>query len=267
MPPPGEADAAGGVAGQAVGAGAPYSVEWRDGLALVRLTSGKANALNPRSLAAVESALDDAAGGGARGVILTGYERFFSAGLDLVTLYGLERDAMDGFMAWFDAAMLRAFAFPRPVVAAIGGHAVAGGAVLALACDARVMGATAGRIGLNEIRLGVPFPASALEIVRHAVPARSAESVLYEGELFDPRAALEEVWSPRSRKATSSTRLAACVAGSRRRPRAPSRPSRRPSRDRPWSGRGRRLRRFDAPSWTRGTRPRLATGSARLARV
>ena len=169
----------------------PYRVEWRDGLALVRLTSGKANALNPRSLAALERALDEAAGGDARGVVLTGYERFFSAGLDLVTLYGLERDAMDGFMAWFDAVMLRVFAFPRPVVAALGGHAVAGGAVLALACDARVMGAGAGRFGLNEIRLGVPFPASALEIVRYAVPARSVEAALYEGELVDPRGALE----------------------------------------------------------------------------
>jgi Delta3-Delta2-enoyl-CoA isomerase len=176
--------------GRTAGEAAPYRVEWRDGLALVRLTSGKANALNPRSLAAIERALDEATGGGARGVILAGYDRFFSAGLDLVTLYGLERDAMDGFMAWFDAVMLRVFAFPRPVVAAVGGHAVAGGAILALACDARVMGATAGRFGLNEIRLGVPFPASALEIVRHAVPSGSVEEVLYEGELFDPEAAL-----------------------------------------------------------------------------
>jgi enoyl-CoA hydratase len=169
-----------------VGPAAPYRLEWRDGLALVRLTCGKANALNPHSLAAVERALDEAAGGGARGLVLTGYGRFFSAGLDLVTLYGLERDAMDGFMAWFDAVMLRVFSFPGPVVAAVGGHAVAGGAVLALACDARVMGAGAGRFGLNEIRLGVPFPASALEIVRHAVPAASLARVLYEGELFDP---------------------------------------------------------------------------------
>ena len=168
-------------------------------------------------------------------------------------------------MAWFDAVMLRVFAFPRPVVAAIGGHAVAGGAVLALACDARVMGAKAGRIGLNEIRLGVPFPASALEIVRHAVPARSVESVLYEGELFDPRAALErglvtEVVEGDVVEAARRVcgRLAAAPA-------APSRPSRPPSRGRPWSGRGRRSRRFDAPSWTRGTRPRLAIGSARLA--
>ncbi len=169
------------------GEAAPYRLEWRDGLALVRLTCGKANALNPGSLAAIERALDEAAGGGARGLVLTGYERFFSAGLDLVTLYGVERAAMDQFMARFDAVMLRVFAFPRPVVAAVGGHAVAGGGILALACDARVMGATAGRFGLNEIRLGVPFPASALEIARHAVPAGSVERVLYEGELHEPR--------------------------------------------------------------------------------
>jgi enoyl-CoA hydratase len=169
---------------------APYRVVWRDGLALVHLSCGKANALNPRSLAAIERAFDEVEAGGARGVVLTGYDRFFSAGLDLVHLYELERDAMDGFMAWFDAIMLRVFAFPRPVVAAVAGHAVAGGAVLALTCDGRVMGAGAGRFGLNEIRLGVPFPASALEIVRHAVPAGSVERVLYDGELFEPRAAL-----------------------------------------------------------------------------
>ena len=62
--------------------------------------------------------------------------------------------------------------------------------MLALACDARVMGAGVGRFGLNEIRLGVPFPASALEIVRYAVPARSVEAALYDGELIDPREAL-----------------------------------------------------------------------------
>jgi enoyl-CoA hydratase/carnithine racemase len=168
----------------------PYRVVWHDGLAEVHLRCGKANALNPRTLAAIERALGEVEGGGARGVVLTGYDRFFSAGLDLVHLYGLERDAMDGFMAWFDSVMLRVFAFPRPMVAAVSGHAVAGGAILALACDARVMGAAAGRFGLNEIRLGVPFPASALEIARHAVPAGSVADVLYEGELFEPPAAL-----------------------------------------------------------------------------
>jgi enoyl-CoA hydratase len=97
---------------------------------------------------------------------------------------------MDTFMQRFDAVMLRVFTFPRPVVAAIGGHAVAGGAILALACDVRVMGERTGRFGLNEVRLGVPFPASALEIARHAIPAAFVERALWEGELLDPAEAL-----------------------------------------------------------------------------
>jgi enoyl-CoA hydratase len=167
-----------------------YRLEWCEGLALLRLACGKANALNPQSLAALGAGLDEAAAGGARGLVLTGYGRFFSAGLDLVGLYDVGRSAMDAFMRDFDAVMLRVFEFPRPVVAAVGGHAVAGGAVLALACDVRVMGSAAGRFGLNEVRLGVPFPASAMEIVRHAVPPSAVERVLYEGELFEPGEAL-----------------------------------------------------------------------------
>ena len=169
-------------------AGGLYAVEWHGDVADVRLTCGKANALNGRSLAAIDRALDEVER--ARGVVLTGYDHFFSAGLDLVELYDLDRPAMDGFMREFDRVMLRVFTFPRPVVAAVSGHAVAGGCILALACDARVATDHGIRIGLNEIRLGVPFPASALEIVRHTVPAALAEAVLYGGELYPPAEAL-----------------------------------------------------------------------------
>lgn len=167
-------------------AGDLYRLDWRDGVAEIRLTCGKANALNLRSLAAITAAFEAARAGQARGVVLTGYDRFFSAGLDLVTLYELDRPGMDAFMREFDRVMLEVFTFPRPVVAAVGGHAVAGGAILALACDARVAGATGIRVGLNEVRLGVPFPASALEIVRHTVPVASVETALYGGELHAP---------------------------------------------------------------------------------
>ena len=168
----------------------PYGLSWQDGIVLAQLRCGKANALNPRSLAAVDAALDGATRGGARGVVLTGYDRFFSAGLDLVTLYDLAPAALDVFMREFDRVMLRVFAFPRPLVAAIGGHAVAGGCVLALAGDVRVMTAERARIGLNEIRLGVPFPASALEIARHAVSPTFLDSVLAEGDLYGAPEAL-----------------------------------------------------------------------------
>lgn len=167
-----------------------YDVARVDGLAEVRLTCGKANALNPRSLAAIASALDEAEAADARGVVLTGYDRFFSSGLDLVSLYDLDRPAMDAFVREFDRVMLRVFTFPRPVIAAVNGYAVAGGCILALACDARLVSAGAARIGLNEIQLGLAFPASALEIARHAVPAPSLDSVLYGGLLCTPDEAL-----------------------------------------------------------------------------
>jgi enoyl-CoA hydratase len=160
-------------------------------VAEIRLECGKANALNGRSLDALAAAFAEVAGGDARGVVLTGYDRYFSAGLDLVDLYALDRAAMDGFVARFDQVMLEIFAFPRPVVAAINGHAVAGGCILALACDARLMQAGPGRIGLNEIQLGLPFPASALEIARRSIPAASLDTVLYGGQLYTPEEALE----------------------------------------------------------------------------
>src|SRR5262249_44723026 len=155
----------GALSGQAPGLG--YEITRRDGLAEIRLACGKANALNPRSLAALAGALAEARQSDAAGVVLTGYDGFFSAGLDLVQSYALEPAAMDAFMRGFDHVMLEVFAFPAPVVAAVNGHAVAGGCILALACDARVTVERSIAIGLNEIRLGVPFPASALEIARY----------------------------------------------------------------------------------------------------
>lgn len=152
--------------------------------------SGKANALNSQSLAAISQALDEAGRAQARGVILTGYDRFFSAGLDLVTLYELDRPRLEAFVQEFDRVMLQVFAFPRPIVAAVNGHAVAGGCILALACDARLMPDHGAQIGLNEIRLGMPFPASALEIARYGLPMEYADSILYGGQLYTPLEAM-----------------------------------------------------------------------------
>jgi enoyl-CoA hydratase/carnithine racemase len=169
---------------------AGYRITWQGAIAEIRLEYGKANALNPRSLAAIDGALGEAARGNARGVVLTGYDRYFSAGLDLVTLYDLDRADLDAFVAEFDRVMLAVFTFPAPVVAAVNGHAVAGGGILAFASDARLMVAGDARIGLNEVRLGLPFPASALEIARRAVLPEWLDSVLYGGQLYTPDEAL-----------------------------------------------------------------------------
>jgi enoyl-CoA hydratase len=167
-----------------------YAVIRHGGTAEIRLSCGRANALNPRSLAVLAAAFDEVAAGDARGIVLTGYDGFFSAGLDLVELYDLDPSTMDGFVTDFDRLMLRVFAEPRPVVAAINGHAIAGGCILALACDVRVLAAGDARVGLNEIRLGLPFPASALAIARHAVPTEHLQTILYGGQLYQPADAL-----------------------------------------------------------------------------
>jgi enoyl-CoA hydratase len=82
------------------------------------------------------------------------------------------------------------FTFPRPVVAAVNGHAIAGGCVIVLACDIRLMAEGAGRIGVPELLVGVPFPAAALEVVRFAVPQDKVQLLLYTGRTLPPQEAL-----------------------------------------------------------------------------
>jgi enoyl-CoA hydratase len=162
----------------------PFIVEQSDAVAVVRLQVGKANAMGPAFLRALDAALDQAAG--SRAVVLTGYERYFCAGLDLPTLYGFDRAALGAFMEEFDRLVLRVFAWPAPVVMAVNGHAVAGGCILALAGDVRLLARGDGKMGLNEIELGIPFPTSALEVARAALPPAHLETILYGGQLYDP---------------------------------------------------------------------------------
>ena len=162
----------------------PYMVEEADGVAVVRLQTGRANAINPAFLEAANAALEKATGAGA--VVLTGYDRYFCAGLDLVTLSDFSRGQMLAFMGQFDRLGLRLFTWPRPVVAAINGHAIAGGCALALACDVRIMARGEFRMGLNEIELGLPLPISALEVARASIPQAHLDTLLYGGQLYGP---------------------------------------------------------------------------------
>src|SRR5688572_29188394 len=114
-------------------------IERRGQVALLQMNAGKANALGPAWLESMEKLMDEVLASDARAVVVTGYEGFFSAGLDLPALVGLSREDMVAFMDRFSKTMLRLFELPRPVVAAINGHAIAGGCVCALQCDARIM--------------------------------------------------------------------------------------------------------------------------------
>lgn len=169
---------------------AAYHLDCKDHLGVLHLHASSANAMNDRVLQALTQGLAAARAANLRGLILTGYERFFSAGLDLLTVYDFDREQMRRFIAHWENTMIELFAFPLPVVAAINGAAAAGGCLMALACDYRVMAKEA-RIGMTGIRLGIALPAAALEIFRDVVPAANSASVLFSGKLFDAEEALK----------------------------------------------------------------------------
>src|SRR5688572_11127240 len=123
-----------------------------NGVATLALSRGKVNAINPELVQALERRLDEVEADDAiRAVVLTGRGSFFSFGWDVPELLSYEPEAFAAFVARFAQLYRRLFAFPKPVVAAINGHAPAGGCMLALACDLRIMASASARIGLNEI--------------------------------------------------------------------------------------------------------------------
>jgi enoyl-CoA hydratase len=144
----------------------------------IRMAHGKVSALDLELCLALQSAFEEAAADdGVGAVVLTGTGSIFSAGVDLPRMISADGNYISEFASALDAALRTLFVFPKPVVAAVNGHAIAGGAILAFACDHRLM--SAGRIGVPELLVGVPFPAMALAIVRFAIPPQHQQSMLY----------------------------------------------------------------------------------------
>jgi Delta3-Delta2-enoyl-CoA isomerase len=164
-------------------------VERSGQVAVLRLENGKANSISPAFLERLQRLLGEI--GDARAAVMVGQGSAFSAGLDLPALVDLDRPAMRSFILGFDEAMLRVFELPVPVVAAVNGHAVAGGCVLALQADVRIGADRDARIGLNETRLGIGLPAVVLETLRAQLPGPSLAAIALEGKLVSPREALQ----------------------------------------------------------------------------
>jgi enoyl-CoA hydratase/carnithine racemase len=128
--------------------------------------------------------------GGPAAVVLTGAGRAFSAGADLHRLLDGGPDYLREFLPALSEAFYAVFTFDRPVVAAVNGHAIAGGAVLACCADVRLMADGGGRIGVPEIKVGVPFPRVALEVVTHAVGPKVAGRLVRGADTVPPSEAL-----------------------------------------------------------------------------
>jgi enoyl-CoA hydratase len=153
------------------------------GVVVLTVRHGSVNALDLALLTALPQAL---AGAGDAPVVLTGAGRCFSAGVDLKRIVDGGAPYVAEFLPALSTAVLAVFDHPRPVVAAVNGHALAGGCVLAAACDVRLM--SGGTIGLTELAAGVPFPTVPLEVMRHAAGAAVDRLVLTAARL-DPAAA------------------------------------------------------------------------------
>lgn len=158
----------------------------------LRLARAPVNALNPDLCHAITESLQAAVANGARGIVLAGGPKVFSAGLDVPFLLSLGSNQAALLQAWtafFDAARALATC-PVPVVAAMAGHAPAGGCVLALCCDYRIMADGPYRIGLNETQVGLVAPEGIQALMARAVGAHRAERLLVAGAMVDAGQAL-----------------------------------------------------------------------------
>ncbi|WP_433928536.1 enoyl-CoA hydratase/isomerase family protein [Sorangium cellulosum] len=162
------------------------------GVAEVVLNRPKVNAMSQavlREMADVFRRLaeDDAV----RGVLVRGAGSCLSAGLDLREVASLDREELPGFLDAFDAAFGAAFRFPKPFAAAVHGHAIAGGAVLAMCADYIALGDGDYKVGLPELAVGIPFPRVAFEVVRAACPAPAFRRLVFGADLLSPAEVFE----------------------------------------------------------------------------
>ncbi len=150
------------------------------------------NALDEMLMESLRSALASLAVRGAPPLLLrSGHRSLFCPGWDLKRLAAAGYEDVRRFLAQFNALLGDLFSYPGPTAAAITGHAVAGGCLLAIACDLRVMALGPARIGLSEVNLGVPVPATAVRMLRRRLPPKALDDLVLHGEGMSAERALE----------------------------------------------------------------------------
>ena len=152
-----------------------------DGIRVLKLAHGKVSAIDIELGEAVAAELKAAMEPSVKAVIVTGSGSSFSAGVDLFRLIKDGPDYGRRFLPVLDELLRATLTFPKPIVAAVNGHAIAGGCILAAACDHRIMTEGAGRIGIPELAVGVPFPALPLQIMAARVTDAHLRDLVYTG--------------------------------------------------------------------------------------
>jgi enoyl-CoA hydratase len=162
----------------------------RGGIAVVKLVHGKANALDIEFCEAIAEQFETLRDSDARAVVLTGQGAIFSAGVDLIRLSEGGAPYVWRFLPALHRLYDTVFFFPKPVVAAVNGHAIAGGCVLQNCADRRIAAAGGARIGVTELLVGVPFPPLAFEVMRFATPPVFFAETILNGATYLPDVAL-----------------------------------------------------------------------------
>jgi enoyl-CoA hydratase/carnithine racemase len=168
-------------------------VQYVDQIAILALTKGVTNAIEgvlvDQLAVTLEVAENDP---NVRGVVLaSANDKFFSIGFDIPQLYQLPPDEFAIFYRAFNRLCLDLYTLPKPTAAAITGHATAGGCILALCCDYRMVAQGHKLMGLNEIKLGVPVPYVADRILRQLVGQRNARDIIDTGAFYNPEQSLD----------------------------------------------------------------------------
>jgi enoyl-CoA hydratase/carnithine racemase len=161
-----------------------------NGIRELQLARPPVNALNLELLRALHGAIDDSVRDGVRGIVLSGAQGLFSAGVDVPALLQRDRDGVREYWRELFALCGTLARSPIPLVAAITGHSPAGGAVLALFCDYRVMAEGPYRIGLNEVQVGLIVPEAIQLALRRVVGTYRAERLLVSGAMIESTEAL-----------------------------------------------------------------------------
>ncbi|MCU1454580.1 MAG: Enoyl-CoA hydratase/isomerase [Acidimicrobiales bacterium] len=161
-----------------------------DGIAVVTLDDGKANALSHAVIDGLHGAIDRAEADGARALVLAGREGRFSAGFDLATMTE-SVESMRGLVIAGAKVQTRLYGLGLPTVAACTGHALAAGAIMLLVLDHRVGGDAPAKIGLNEVGIGMALPVFAVELARERLTRREFGPATMQARIYDPAGAVE----------------------------------------------------------------------------
>jgi Delta3-Delta2-enoyl-CoA isomerase len=156
-----------------------------EGIATLTLRRGKVNALNGAMVDQLRETLktleDDPE---VKAIVLTGAGKFFSFGFDVPEFLSVTKEQFTAYLTSFTELYTYIFLYPKPIVAALNGHTIAGGCMMALACDYRVMVSGKAKISLNEIGFGSSVFSGSVEMLRFWVGGANATAILFSGAMY-----------------------------------------------------------------------------------